>query len=74
MPKLSTEEIRSLIASRKFWYHQIQVAPGIVTPGINNCASTLNLLGLPKDMTGLRVLDIGPAEGFQTHDAELSCV
>jgi len=70
MKPLSTDELKALIASRTFWYHQLELAPGIVTPGMNNCASTLKLLTLPDNMHGMRVLDIGAAEGFFTYECE----
>ena len=61
------EQIASLIQSVRFWYHQIELAPGIITPGKNASSKVLeNLdsLGLPKDAKGLRVLDIGCRDGY----------
>lgn len=61
------EAIRALIAGHEPWYHQIEVAPGIVTPGSHVSALELNsldTLGLPQDATGMRVLDIGCRDGF----------
>jgi len=60
-------EIINLIRNVEFWYHQIELAPGIVTPGVNDSSAVLrNLeaLGLPDDCSGLRVLDIGCRDGF----------
>ena len=59
--------IASLISEVKFWYHRIELAPGLITPGINDSFTVLkNLeaLGLPNDCSGLRVLDIGCRDGF----------
>ena len=70
MAGYSAEEVRQRIATRSFWYHQITIPPGVVTPGMNDCAETLNYLTLPKDMSGMRVLDIGAAEGFFTYECE----
>jgi|RhiMetdeSRZDD1v2_1073273.scaffolds.fasta_scaffold06670_7 tRNA (mo5U34)-methyltransferase len=61
------QEIINLIRNVEFWYHQIELAPGIVTPGVNDSSAVLrNLeaLGLPDDCSGLRVLDIGCRDGF----------
>ena len=52
------------------WYHRIEVRPGIVTPGINDCQTTLRLLDLPADCSGLRVLDIGTRDGFFAFEME----
>lgn len=63
----SLEEVRSLVAAHPRWYHRIEVRPGIVTPGINDTAANrerFDRIGLPLDCTGLRVLDIGCADGY----------
>lgn len=70
MQSFSAEEVKQKIASRPFWYHRIIIPPGVETPGMNDCAETLNYLTLPKDMSGMRVLDIGAAEGFFTYECE----
>lgn len=46
------------------WYHRVEVAPGIFTPGVVPCQDVLQKLGLPEDCTGLRVLDLGARDGF----------
>ena len=67
---LSDEELQQRIASVPHWYHQIEVRPGLVTPGINNTAQVLPLLALPADCSGLRVLDIGARDGYFSFEAE----
>jgi tRNA (mo5U34)-methyltransferase len=67
------EQIRSLIASVKFWYHQIELAPGITTPGANfslKVLENLDALGLPKNAQSLRVLDIGCRDGYFAFEME----
>jgi tRNA (mo5U34)-methyltransferase len=45
--------------------------PGVVTPGWSDPrVDKLPYFGLPERMDGLRVLDIGPAEGFFSFEAE----
>ncbi len=61
---------RERIATVEHWYHRIEVAPGIVTPGINDSPGTLELLALPADCSGLRVLDIGARDGYFSFEAE----
>jgi len=61
------------IASVPSWYHRIELAPGVITPGCDDspgkCA-ILDRLGFPADCTGLRVLDVGTADGFFAFEAE----
>ncbi len=59
--------VRRLIAEHGRWWHQIELAPGIVTPGDDSNRMKLPILdslGLPQDMRGLRVLDIGCSDGY----------
>jgi tRNA (mo5U34)-methyltransferase len=54
------------------WYHSIELAPGIVTPGrapIDVWERTLRNLQLP-DLRGKSVLDIGAYDGFFSFAAE----
>ncbi len=43
---------------------------GVVTPGREDCTRELGRLGLPKDLTGVRVLDIGCSDGFFCFECE----
>ncbi|MEA2195442.1 MAG: tRNA (mo5U34)-methyltransferase, partial [Solirubrobacteraceae bacterium] len=67
---LSDDEVRARIDSVAHWYHQIEIRPGIVTPGINDSATTLVRLKLPERCAGLRVLDIGVRDGFFSFELE----
>lgn len=62
--------LQEKIASVPFWYHRIELKPGLITPGINDSQAVLNLLELPKDCSGLRVLDIGARDGFFSFELE----
>lgn len=65
--------IRQLVAEHGRWWHQIELAPGIVTPGDDSNRMKLPILdglGLPQDMTGLRLLDIGCSDGFFSFSME----
>jgi tRNA (mo5U34)-methyltransferase len=66
----SPEEARRAIEAVTDWYHRIEVAPGVVTPGINDSPHTLEHLGLPDDCSGLRALDIGARDGFFSFELE----
>lgn len=65
-----TADIRSAIASVPHWYHRIELAPGIVTPGINDSPKVLSLLNLPPDCRGARALDIGTRDGYFAFELE----
>lgn len=55
------------------WYHQIELMPGVTTPGSHDSKQELELLnqiGLPLDCNGLRVLDIGCRDGFFSFEME----
>ena len=52
------------------WYHQIELAPGVRTPGVNDPSLSLERLGLPADLTGKTVLDIGAWDGAWSFEAE----
>lgn len=70
MVAYSDQEIAESIGSVKHWYHQIEIKPGIITPGINNSAEMLRLLDLPQKCKGLRVLDLGTRDGFFAFEME----
>lgn len=55
------------------WFHSVDLGNGVVTPGAKSAAllrAEFDALGLPADMTGLRVLDIGAWDGFFSFEAE----
>jgi tRNA (mo5U34)-methyltransferase len=61
------EELLDKIKAIPFWYHKIELPDGIVTPGwapINSAA-----YGIPNDLSGKRVLDIGAWDGYWTFEA-----
>ena len=65
--------IRSMLAERDNWYHQIELSSGIVTPGTHQSKlglSYLDEIGLPADCAGMSVLDIGCRDGFYAFEME----
>ena len=65
--------IRELIARHGRWWHEIEVAPGVVTPGDDSNRMKLPILdklGLPSDLRGRRALDIGCSDGFFSFELE----
>jgi len=72
-PITDPDEIRKLISGHGRWWHEIELAPGIVTPGDDSNrmkVPILDGLGLAADMTGMRVLDIGCSDGFFSFEME----
>ena len=51
------------------WYHAIELAPGVVTPGRVDLRRTARRL-LPQDLTGMRALDVGTFDGFWAFELE----
>jgi tRNA (mo5U34)-methyltransferase len=52
------------------WYHTQELAPGLVTPGMFDLRPYVDRYGIPKDLTGQRVLDVGTFEGFWAFELE----
>jgi tRNA (mo5U34)-methyltransferase len=52
------------------WYHTIDLAPGLRTPGFDETAQRLDILRIPTDLSGRSVLDIGAWDGFFSFEAE----
>jgi tRNA (mo5U34)-methyltransferase len=69
---MNAEEAPSLeaaIAARGFWYHTMELAPGVVTPGWFDLRPIVDRMPWP-DVRGLRCLDIGPYDGFLAFEME----
>ena len=67
------EGVRARVDGHRNWYHRIELAPGLVTPGVHNSGAALrqlDALGLPVDCAGLRALDIGCRDGFFSFELE----
>jgi tRNA (mo5U34)-methyltransferase len=63
--------LRAQVDREPYWFHKIQLRPNLVTPGWSDPEKEkLPFFGLPEDLTGKRVLDIGCAEGFFSFEAE----
>lgn len=62
-------DLRRRIAGIR-WFHSIELAPGVVTPGLDDTRSRLDILRLPADLSGRTVLDVGAWDGFFAFEAE----
>ena len=52
------------------WFHSIDLGHGIVTPGRDESSRKLGWIGLPADLRGRTVLDVGAWDGFFSFEAE----
>src|ERR1700735_1447327 len=64
------QEALRLIAAHPHWYHQIEVAPGVVTPGVNDSQMRLDALERAESLDRMRVLEIGARDGFFSFECE----
>jgi SAM-dependent methyltransferase len=60
---------RALDENPRLWYHTIELAPGVVTPGFIDLRKTAERV-LPDDLTGVRALDVGTFDGFWAFEME----
>jgi tRNA (mo5U34)-methyltransferase len=61
------EQLFKKINSIPFWYHKIELPYGLVTPGWAPVDAAA--YGIPDDLSGKRVLDIGAWDGYWTFEA-----
>jgi tRNA (mo5U34)-methyltransferase len=52
------------------WWHTIEVAPGVVTPGGWDLRETAERIPWPPSLAGLRCLDVGTMDGFWAFEME----
>jgi SAM-dependent methyltransferase len=57
-------------ASRFYWYHCVELAPGVVTDGDYDLAPLWSQYGFPDDMSGMDVLDVGRGSGYFAFEFE----
>lgn len=63
---MDKEGAQKLVDSRNWWYHKFEIFPGVVTPGVYDPSHLLGSMKLPDNMSGIRVLEIGPCDGYFT--------
>jgi tRNA (mo5U34)-methyltransferase len=66
---VAADDLRSEI-SKITWYHSIPLGDGVLTPGVDDTPTRLRKIGLPEDLSGKTVLDIGAWDGFFSFEAE----
>jgi tRNA (mo5U34)-methyltransferase len=69
---LSVEDwIKHQVEAEEYWFQKVELFPDFFSPGWDDpTENKLPYYGLPEDLSGMRVLDIGCAEGFFSFEAE----
>ena len=71
MRTLTRQQAEELAARRDFtWWQIFGLTPGVMTPGVSDIDAVLRRSGLPDDLSGASVLDIGTANGGAAFIAE----
>jgi tRNA (mo5U34)-methyltransferase len=52
------------------WWHRIDLGNGITTPGRDDTPTKLEQIKLPRNLSGLTVLDVGAWDGFFSYECE----
>jgi len=69
MAAMDADAVRARVAGLD-WWHTIEVAPGVVTPGGWDLRATAERLPWPPTLAGKRCLDIGTMDGFWAFELE----
>src|SRR5436305_1454865 len=64
------DELERRIASNHDWYHTIELAPGVTTPGIVDVRPIVGRVPIPRSLAGMRCLDVGTWDGFWAFEME----
>ncbi len=66
---MNVNELKREVAATT-WWHTIDLGQGIITPGSDDSVYKLRNLGIPNNLQGTTVLDIGASDGFFSFEAE----
>ncbi|HEY8000820.1 MAG TPA: class I SAM-dependent methyltransferase [Solirubrobacterales bacterium] len=64
-----SEAARRAAGANPLWYHTIELAPGVITPGQVDLRKVAGRI-LPADLGGRRALDVGTFDGFWAFELE----
>jgi tRNA (mo5U34)-methyltransferase len=64
-----TADVRREVEAHRLWYHTIELAPGLVTPGWFDLRPIVDAMPWP-DVRGKRCLDVGTYDGFLAFELE----
>jgi tRNA (mo5U34)-methyltransferase len=58
------------VARNHDWYHTLELAPSVITPGWVDTRPVVSRVPLPPSLTGRRCLDVGTWDGFWAFEME----
>lgn len=61
------DNLAAKVKEKPYWYHRIELPGGVITPGWAPISA--QSYGIPMDLSGKRVLDIGAWDGYWTFEA-----
>jgi tRNA (mo5U34)-methyltransferase len=62
-PKSQADALEFIASSRFVWHQRFELVPGVETPGSHPIDVLFDLGGVPRDLQGKSVLDIGTSNG-----------
>jgi SAM-dependent methyltransferase len=68
-PAVAPEAVLQAVGANPVWYHTLELAPGVVTPGHIDLRGVAPRL-LPAALAGSRALDVGTFDGFWAFELE----
>jgi tRNA (mo5U34)-methyltransferase len=68
-PEPTVSDLNARVAQIR-WYHTLELAPGLVTPGYFDTRAALEHVPFPARLDGLRCLDVGTFDGFWAFEME----
>ena len=69
-PAPDRAELQRRIAANHDWYHTLELAPGVLTPGIVDVRPVVPRVPMPASLAGMRCLDVGTWDGFWAFEME----
>jgi tRNA (mo5U34)-methyltransferase len=63
-------ELERRIAQNHDWYHTLELAPGVLTPGLVDTRGVVSHVPIPASLAGQRCLDVGTWDGFWAFELE----
>ncbi len=70
MPHADRPALAEVLGAPHRWYHVMELAPGVTTPGFIDLRRHVEASGLPPALHGQRALDVGTFDGFWAFEME----
>jgi tRNA (mo5U34)-methyltransferase len=70
VPEVSARSALDAEVAGLEWYHTLELAPGVVTPGRLDTRRVVDSIPFPRSLAGRRCLDVGTFNGFWAFEME----